>query len=72
MIDFGYRERRQEEWNLKDQAHYVTMYNAILMNSCSYLEEYNKHFRSKWELEFKGRILAIKKIAMPAFKKVNQ
>ena len=47
MIDFGYRERRQEELNLKDQAHYVTMYNAILMTSCSYLEEYNKHFHSK-------------------------
>ena len=42
IIDFGYQERKQDEWNLKDQAHYVTMYNAILMNSCSYLDEYNK------------------------------
>lgn len=72
VIDFGYRERKQDEWNLKDQAHYVTMYNAILMNSCSYLDEYNKHFLSKSEPEFKDRILAVKKIAKPAFKKVNE
>ena len=72
IIDFGYRERKQDEWNLKDQAHYVTMYNAILMNSCSFLDEYNKHFLFKSEPEFKDRILAIKKIAKPAFKKVNE
>ena len=72
IIDFGYRERKQDEWNLKDQAHYVTMYNAILMNSCSFLDEYNKHFLFKSEPEFKDRILAIKKIAKPAFKKINE
>ncbi len=72
IIDFGYRERKQDEWNLKDQAHYVTMYNAILMNTCSYLDEYNKHFLSKAEPEFKDRILTVKKIAKPAFKKVME
>ena len=35
IIDFAYRERKQYEWNLKDEAHYVTMYNAILMHTCS-------------------------------------
>ena len=71
MIDFGYRERKQDEWNLKEKTHYITLYNTILMNVCSYLDEYNKHFLSRAEEEYKQQILSIKKIAKPAFKKVN-
>ena len=72
MIDLGYRERKQNEWNLKDQAHYFALYNTILMNTCSYLDEYNKNFLAKAEPEFHERILQIKKIAKPAFKKLNE
>ncbi len=72
MIDFGYREKKQNEWNLKDKAHYVALYNTILMNACSYLDEYNKNFLTKAEPVFHERILQIKKIAKPAFKKLNE
>lgn len=72
MIDFGYSERRENEWNLKDKAHYVALYNTILMNACSYLDEYNKNFLVKSEPQFHDRILQVKKIAKPAFKKVNK
>jgi hypothetical protein len=72
MIDLGYRERKQNEWNLKDQAHYVALYNTILMNTCSFLDEYNLNFLSKSEPELSKRILQVKKIAKPAFKKLNE
>lgn len=72
IIDFGYRERKQNEWNPKEQTHYITMYNAILLNACSYLDEYNKHFLFKAEPELKDRVITVKRIAKPAFKKVNE
>lgn len=72
MIDSGYREKKQNEWNLKDQAHYIALYNTILMNTCSYLDEYNKNFLAKAEPEFRERIIQIKQIAKPAFKKLNE
>lgn len=71
MIDFGYREKKQNEWTFKDQAHYVSLYNTIIMNVCSFLDEYNKHFLFRAEPEFHDRISQVKKIAKPAFKKIN-
>lgn len=70
IIDFNYHRRKQHEWNSKEYTHYVTLYNAILMHTCSYLEEYNNQFTSKTELEFKDRIRMVKKIAKPAYKKI--
>ncbi|SRR6266536_240428 len=72
MIDSGYRERKADEWNRKDLAHYITLYNTILLDVCSYIDEYNKHFLTKAEPQFKERILSVKKIAKPALKKVNE
>jgi hypothetical protein len=72
IIDFGYRERKSDEWNKKELTHYITMYNTILLDVCSYIDEYNKHFSSKSELQFKDRILSVKRIARPAFKKINE
>lgn len=71
MIDFGYRERKADEWNAKDLTHYITLYNTVLLDVCSYVDEYNKHFLNKAEAQFKERILSVKKIAKPAFQKVN-
>lgn len=70
MIDSGYRERKQNDWNLKDQTHYVALYNTILLNSCSYLDEYNKHFLANSETKFHERIKSIKRIAKPALKEI--
>lgn len=70
LIDFGYHQRKQNEWSLKDKTHYIVLYNTILMNICSYLEEYNKNFSTACEPEYKSRILEIKKIAKPAYKEI--
>ena len=72
MIDLGYHSKNQDQWNLKEQTHYITLYNAILLNTCSYLDEYNNNFLANAENKFKDRILEVRKIAKPAFKKVNQ
>ncbi|MDN3656862.1 hypothetical protein QWZ08_14540 [Ferruginibacter paludis] len=72
IIDFGYRERKQNEWNLKDQAHYVALYNTIIMNICSYLDEYDDKFTTNPEPQFKSRILEVKKIAKPAYKQIRR
>lgn len=72
IIDFGYRERKANEWNAKDLTHYITLYNTVLLNVCSYIDEYNRHFLIEAELQFKERILSLKKIAKPAFKRVNK
>ena len=72
IIDFGYHKKAQNEFTLKDQAHYVTLYHTILMNTCSFLDEYNKHFQAKSEPEFHERILSVKKIAKPAYKKMKE
>jgi hypothetical protein len=72
LIDFGYHQRKQNEWGLKDKAHYVVLYNTILMNVCSYLDEYNKNFSTECEPEYKSRILEAKKIAKPAYKEISK
>lgn len=72
MIDCGYRERKADQWNRKELTHYITLYNTILMDMCSYIDEYNKHFASKAEQQFKDRIISLKKIARPAVKKINE
>ncbi|MDP4282953.1 MAG: hypothetical protein Q8891_00900 [Bacteroidota bacterium] len=72
MVDLDYRGRKQNEWNLKDKAHYVALYNTIILNTCSFLDEYNKKFLLNSEPEFHERILQIKKIARPAFKKLDE
>jgi len=72
LIDFGYNQRKQNEWNLKDKAHYVVLYNTILMNVCSYLEEYNKNFSTASEPQYQSRIAEIKKIAKPAYKEISK
>lgn len=72
MMDLEYHKRKQYEWNLKDQTHYVALYNTILMDICSYLDEYNDNFFQKAEEQFKGRILEIRKISKPAFKKIKE
>jgi hypothetical protein len=72
MVDFGYREKKQNEWAFKEQAHYISLYNTIIMNVCSFLDEYNNHFSVRVESEFHDRIYQVKKIAKPAFKKLNE
>ena len=65
-------ERNQSDWNPKDQAHYIALYNTILLNTCSYLDEYNKHFLINSEPKFHERIKSVKKIAKPALKEINK
>lgn len=72
IIDFGYRERKSDDWDRKELTHYITLYNTVLLDVCSYIDEYNKHFASKSESQFKDRILSVKRIAKPAFKKINE
>ena len=72
LIDFGYNKKGQNDWNAKETSHYQTLYNTILMHTCSYQDEYNKNFLSNAEPEFQSRIKAVKKIAKPAFKKLNE
>lgn len=71
MVDLGYREKRPDEWNPKDKAHYISLYNSILLNIVSYRDEYNENFFQNSEPEFRERILQVKRIAKPALKKVN-
>jgi len=71
-MDFGYHKKGQHDWTPKETSHYQTLYNTILMNTCSYLDEYNKNFLHNAELQFHERIKTLKKIAKPAVKKLNE
>jgi len=66
IIDFGYHRKRQNDWTAKDTSHYQTLYNTILMDTCSYIDEYNKNFLHNTEQTFHDRIKTVKKIAKPA------
>ena len=72
IMDFGYNKRGQNDWIPKEMSLYQTLYNAILMNTCSYLDEYNKIFSIHAEQEFHNRIKTVKKITKPAMKKINE
>jgi len=50
IMDFGYHKKGQHDWTPKETSHYQTLYNTILMNTCSYLDEYNKNFLHNAEL----------------------
>lgn len=70
--DFGYDKKGQNDWTNKEMSHYQVLYNTILMNTCSYLDEYNKNFLINAEYKFHERIKTLKKIAKPAIKKLNE
>lgn|SRR5690348_5741159 len=70
--DFGYDKKGQNDWTNKEISHYQILYNTILMNTCSYLDEYNKNFLINAEYKFHERIKTLKKIAKPAIKKLNE
>jgi len=70
--DFGYHKKGQHDWTPKETSHYQTLYNTILMNACSYLDEYNKNLLHNAEPQFHERIKSLKKIAKPALKKLNE
>ena len=72
IMDFGYHKKGQHDWTPKETSHYQTLYNTILMNTCSYLDEYNKNFLHNAELQFHERIKTLKKIAKSAVKKLNE
>lgn len=72
LIDLGYHLKGDGDWTPKERVHYVTIYNTVLLNICSFLEEYDNHFLAFAENEFKERILRVKKIAKPAYNKVKE
>lgn len=72
LIDFGYNKKGQNDWTPKETSHYQTIYNTILMDTCSYVDEYNKNFLNNAEQQFHSRIKTVKRIAKPALKKVNE
>ena len=72
IMDFGYNKKGQNDWTPKETSHYQTLYNTILMNTCSYLDEYNKKFLVNAELDFHERIKTIRKIAKPALKRLDE
>lgn len=72
IMDFGFHKKGQNDWTAKEMSHYQTLYNTILMNTCSYLDEYNKNFLHNAEPQFHERIKTLKKIAKPAMKKINE
>jgi hypothetical protein len=51
--------------------HYVTLYNSIVVDVCSFKDEYNNYFLQKSEPEFTDRIKVIRKIAKPAMALIN-
>ena len=72
IIDFNYHNRNTDEFTFKEKTHYLALCNTIILNVCSYLDEYNKHFFAKSEIEFHARIQTVKKIVKPALKKINE
>jgi hypothetical protein len=36
-MDFDYHKKGQNDWTSKETSHYQTLYNTILMDSCSIL-----------------------------------
>jgi hypothetical protein len=37
IMDFDYHKKGQNDWTSKETSHYQTLYNTILMDSCSIL-----------------------------------
>jgi hypothetical protein len=72
LVDLGYSNRKEGEWNEKDKTHFISLFNSILLNICSYIDEYNLNFLHISEPEFKNRIIDVKRIAKPAFKKIGE
>jgi len=72
LMDLGYHVKGDGDWTPKERVHYVTIYNTVLLNICSFVEEYDNHFLAFAESEFKQRVLSVKKIAKPAYKKVKE
>lgn len=56
----------------KRSVHYLVLFNHSLLEICSFIEEYDKHFYSTSEEQFKNRIRDLRKAASPAMKKVHE
>src|SRR5688572_5426697 len=69
MTKNGYHRKR--EWNKHDTIHYFTLYQNVLLDVNSFLDEYENYFLSTSEEEFRERILAAKKIAKPAVDQIK-
>ena len=55
-----------------DQAVVNCLMDMIIINSCSFIDEYDKHFGVTTEEIFEERILSIKKVCKPVFKQINR
>jgi hypothetical protein len=55
-----------------DQAVVNSLMDMIIINSVSFIDEYNKHFGITTEIEYKERIIQIKKLCKPIFKQISK
>lgn len=56
----------------KQSVLYLTLFNHTLLEVCSFIEEYESHFYSLAEPEFKPRIKQLRQAASPAMKKIGE
>lgn len=55
-----------------DQAVVNCLMDMIIINSISFIDEYNKHFGVTTEIEYKTKIQQVKKLCKPIFKQINK
>lgn len=65
----------QDEHSAKiymEQAHFDTFRRMMILDACSFLEEYNEFFGVKTEEEYKARILVVKQVCKPFTTRIRQ
>jgi hypothetical protein len=72
MVDNNFHKTRDCEWSEETLTHYVALYFNIIIDTYSYLDEYDNFSGVKIEVEFSDRIIIIKKIAKPTMNMIRK
>lgn len=62
---------KKSTWSKHEQIHFVTLFQNVLLDTSSYMDEYDNYLVSKSESEFKEKIITARKIAKPAADKIR-
>lgn len=72
MWDHDLIEKAGFELEEKKVFHYLSLFSHIILETCSFLEEYEKNLFSVSEDQYKNRIRQLRKNAQPVIDKINE
>jgi hypothetical protein len=71
MRDHGFHLKKDSNYTDKERHHYISLFFHILLNTVSVIDEYNENFYQLAEPHFQEKVLTVKKILKPVFKKMS-